>query len=250
MKIISLNTWGGIAGEKDLIDFFKRNKAVDVFCLQEVFNGGKGDATEKSEKIESKVYNLLSQVKDVLPNHECYFRPHLKDHYGLAIFIKKDIVVLEEGEQFVHKEKGYMPTGNMGYHARNVQYMKINSTGGNIYIINFHGLWNGMGKTDTEDRLAQSKNIIRFIQDLQANVVLCGDFNLRPDTESLRMIPRELHLRNLIEEYEIQSTRTSYYTKSEKFADYIFVAPTIKVKDFRVLPDEVSDHAPLLLEIQ
>jgi exonuclease III len=40
MKIISLNTWGGMAGRQPLLDFFVAHKDVDVFCLQEIWNGG------------------------------------------------------------------------------------------------------------------------------------------------------------------------------------------------------------------
>ena len=36
--------------------------------------------------------------------------------------------------------------------------------------------------------------------------------------------------------------------RTELFADYILVSPDIVVKHFQVLPDEVSDHAPLLVE--
>ncbi|MGH7175090.1 MAG: endonuclease/exonuclease/phosphatase family protein, partial [Minisyncoccia bacterium] len=56
-------------------------------------------------------------------------------------------------------------------------------------------------------------------------------------------------MRNLIEEYKITSTRTSFYDETEKFADYAFVSPEAKVLDFKVLPEEVSDHAALYLEI-
>lgn len=52
-------------------------------------------------------------------------------------------------------------------------------------------------------------------------------------------------MRNLIKEYGVTSTRTSHYTKDEKFADYAFITQGIKVKDFKVLPDEFSDHTPL-----
>jgi endonuclease/exonuclease/phosphatase family metal-dependent hydrolase len=249
MKIISLNTWGGIAGADGLIVFFKDHQYVDVFCLQEVFNGGEGDSAEKQEKIESKVYNLLSLLEEALPNHHCYFRPHLKEYYGLLMCVKKDIELLEEGEHFVHKEKGYVPEGiSTGHHARNIQYVKLNRNGNNLYIINFHGLWNGKGKTDTDDRIQQSKKIIEFTNSISDNFVLIGDFNLRPDTRSLKLF-EEAGMRNLIKEYAITSTRTSHYTKDEKFADYAFVSEGIPVKDFKVLSDEVSDHAPLYLEI-
>jgi endonuclease/exonuclease/phosphatase family metal-dependent hydrolase len=55
-------------------------------------------------------------------------------------------------------------------------------------------------------------------------------------------------LRNLVAEFGVASTRTSLYTRPEKFADYVFVSAGVEVRGFRVLPDEVSDHAPLMLE--
>lgn len=76
--------------------------------------------------------------------------------------------------------------------------------------------------------------------------ILCGDFNLRPDTESMNII--EQGMNNLIKINNISSTRTRYYKKEEKFADYILTSPDIVVNEFAVLSDEVSDHAPLYLD--
>ena len=59
----------------------------------------------------------------------------------------------------------------------------------------------------------------------------------------------EQHLRNLTREYAVTSTRSSHYSKNGKFADYIFTSADVRVLDFHVLEDEVSDHLPLLLEI-
>ena len=77
--------------------------------------------------------------------------------------------------------------------------------------------------------------------------MLCGDFNLAPDTQSLRML-EAAGLRNLVAEFGVTSTRTSLYRRPERFADYVFVSPGVDVSAFRVLPDEVSDHAPLMLQ--
>ncbi len=77
-----------------------------------------------------------------------------------------------------------------------------------------------------------------------------GDFNLLPDTESIRMISNNLGCLNLIDKYNIKSTRTSLYKKPLRFADYVFVSNNIKLKEFKVLPDEISDHSPLFLEIE
>jgi len=140
-----------------------------------------------------------------------------------------------------------VPEEDLGNHARNIQYVTLETIRGLITVINFHGLWNGQGKGDSEERLTQSENILNFVKGLSNDFILCGDFNLLPETKSLKML-EEHGLRNLIKEYGITSTRTSFYTKPERYADYIFTTKGMEVKEFKVLPEEVSDHSALLLE--
>jgi endonuclease/exonuclease/phosphatase family metal-dependent hydrolase len=255
MKLVTLNTWGGKIREP-LLDFLRTHKdEVDIFCFQEVLN------CESSEKFEKEVahtehkadratfYDLYSVLAEVLETHQGYFRPHFKEWYGLAIFVRKGIKVLEEGEHFVFKEKGHIPEGDVGFHARNIQYVAVETPAGLRTVVNFHGLWNGNGKTDTDDRLAQSTKIVEFMKDIETPIILCGDFNLLPDTKSIEVI-ENTGLRNLVKEHNVTSTRTSFYTKQDKYADYIFTSPQITVKNFSVLPHEVSDHAALLVEFE
>ena len=89
--------------------------------------------------------------------------------------------------------------------------------------------------------------MIDFLKTVDGEVILCGDFNLLPDTESIKKFS-DFGLRNLIYENNITSTRTSFYTKQDKFADYVFVSEGISVEEFKVLPDEVSDHSALYLD--
>ncbi len=254
MQIISLNTWGGRAGKEKLLDFFKQNKDVDVFCLQEIWSAPydhlEGSAAGGLAIDHSNIMvHGLQEISEVLSSHAPHFRPHHLDNYGLLMLIKKKLSVEEEGEFWVYKEKGYVPEGDVGGHARNVQYATVITPYGPRTIMNFHGLWNGHGKTDSPDRLTQSKHIVDFVTTLPTPFALCGDFNLLPDTESLAILERS-GMRNLVKEYGITSTRTSYYNKPEKFADYVLVGQGLAVKDFRVLPDEVSDHCPVSITIE
>jgi exonuclease III len=255
MKIVSLNTWGGRAGRKGLMKFFDNYKdEIDIFCLQEIwsapyenFNGHPAGG-KKIDHEEIMIYGM-QDISEVLSGHSGFFRPHFLENYGLFMLAKNNLPIKAEGELFVFKEKGHVPSGDIGTHARNIQYVTTELNGRSLTVINFHGLWNGKGKTDSEDRIEQSKKILEFTSTLEGDYVLCGDFNLLPDTQSIKLF-EDTGLRNLIKEYGITSTRTSHYTKEEKFADYIFVTPDIQVKEFKVLPDEISDHAPLLLEIE
>lgn len=253
MKVISLNTWGGRAEKEKLLSFFDKHKVdTDIFCLQEIWaapyrhlEGYKagGKEIEHSEIMTKGLQEISELLSDFVP----YFRPHHGDNYGLLMLVKKDIKVGVEGEIFVHKHKDYLPEGDIGNHARNIQFITTDYNSSPVTIINFHGLWNGQGKGDSDDRLNQSEKIREFIETLQGDIVLCGDFNLLPNTQSIKML-EDTGLRNLITENNITSTRTSFYTKPEKFADYVFTSKGIHINDFKVLPDEISDHSALYLE--
>jgi endonuclease/exonuclease/phosphatase family metal-dependent hydrolase len=91
--------------------------------------------------------------------------------------------------------------------------------------------------------------IVNFMNLFDCPKILMGDFNLLPDTESIKII-EAAGLRNLIKEFGITETRTELYKKKLRFADYAFVSPEIKVKDFKVLPDVVSDHSPQYLDFE
>ncbi len=248
MKIMTLNTWGGRTGKDTLLAFFEKyREAVDIFCLQEMWRAPYEDLLGVDQS--SVMTRGLQEITAILEEHfEVFFHPHHNEDYGLALFVRKSIPLLEVGERFVHKYKEFVPEDNAGKHARNIQYVKIGEAHTPLTVINFHGLWNGQGKGDTEDRIIQSQNIIDFLKEQKGEIVFCGDFNLVPETKSLKMF-EEFGLRNLITENQITSTRTSLYTKSEKYADYVFVSPGIHVESLEVLPEEVSDHAALLLEI-
>ncbi len=255
MKILSLNTWGGRAGKERLLSFLmEQSKDVDVFCLQEIWSApythleGVNAGGLELKNRDTMVYGK-QEIADALSGHEYFFHPHHGNHYGLMMLVRKGMDILGSGDVFVYKDRGHIPEGDVGNHARNIQYVTFMHNGAQSTVINFHGLWNGKGKTDSDERILQSENIVRFIEQLNGEVVLNGDFNLLLDTDSIKIL-EEAGLRNLIREYGIISTRTSYYTKPEKFADYTFVSDGVKVIDFRVLTTEVSDHSPLLLEIE
>lgn len=246
MKIVSLNTWGGRLGES-LLSFFTKHAEMDIFLLQEVFQ----DATDKTCWNETCRPNLFQEIAALLPEHVGIFAPSVVHEWGQAAFVKKTIKLTGQGDVFVHHTMDSLDGRDGTAIGRNVQWLKVDQGQEKpLFLLNFHGAWTGIDKNDTPERLEQSKKIIAFVRSLDGQVILCGDFNLNPDTESLQMIMRETGLRNLILEKGVSSTRTVFYAKPGKFADYMLVSPGIQVQDFRVLPDEVSDHTPLFLACQ
>ena len=87
--------------------------------------------------------------------------------------------------------------------------------------------------------------IVDYIDKLKGPIVLCGDFNLKPESESLELINAKLV--NHAKERGVLTTRTPLTYKTE-VCDYIFTSPNIQVKDFQILDDIASDHKALLIE--
>ncbi len=251
MKIISLNTWGGRARKDDFLSFFASHaNTTDVFCLQEVWSESSQDldAHIVPEGGHHIMFYERQEIAAVLPNHIAYYRPNRQDKFGLLMMVHKKLAVVQEGEVVVYEhKKGDVFDGDVGNHVRNMQFVTLKGTSGPLTIMNVHGLWNSRGKMDCAERLEQSEKIIDFATHVHHPCIIAGDFSVLPDTASIKMF-EDSGFRNLIKEYNILSTRTSYYSMPDKFSDYVFVTKDITVTAFSVLPDEVSDHAPLLIE--
>jgi endonuclease/exonuclease/phosphatase family metal-dependent hydrolase len=239
MKLMTLNIWGGHI-KKPLLEFVNSHRDIDIFCFQEVYSNA---STKISTEDREVSLNIFLELQSILTEHNAFFRPVVDGIYGIGMLVKKDIDVLDEGEVLIHDNPNY--SGRGPTHSRNLQWLQYKSENVIHSVLNVHALWNGQGKTDTPARIAQSKKIQEFISTIKTPKILCGDFNLRPDTESIKLI--ENGMNNLITKYNIQSTRSSLYPKEERFADYIFVSPEVTINSFEVLNMEVSDHLPLLL---
>lgn len=245
---MTLNMWGGILSER-FPDFFDKHKDVDIFCFQEVYRGAqekKNDEFIKIWDISKDSLNLFEDLKEILPEYVGYFRPHVEDFYGLAIFVRKNIAVVEEGDIWIYGTGEYKETG---VHSRNLQYVDLKVEDVILRIANVHGIWiPETDKLDIPERLEQTRIILEFLKQKEIPVVLVGDFNLRPETQSLQAIEREYT--NLLPKYGITDTRTSFYTKECRYADYVFVSDDIKDTKLEVATEEVSDHAALVLDFE
>lgn len=239
-ELVSLNIWGGHV-KQPLVNFIKSNQQVDIFCLQEVYHKAQHKISTDDKEVS---LNIFSELQERLPEHEGYFLPVVDGFYGIGMFVRKEIDVISHGAVSIHENPSYIGKGPT--HGRSLQWVECQSRGNKFYISNVHGLWNGEGKSDSLSRITQSKKIRAFVNSLKHPHILCGDFNLKPDTESLKIVDSGMH--NMITLHNIASTRTSYYSKKERFADYIITSPDIHVNSFKVMPDEVSDHSPLQLK--
>lgn len=243
MKLISLNVWLGKLKDP-LIEFIRREaETTEIFCFQEM-------VSSLSNSPES---DLFSTVAKCLPGFQGFFEATQYEEeridVGLATFVKRVDVIDKEGDFFVYRTRNSMVGDDGRTMGRNAQFIKFPKSGKEYTVINFHGLWSGEERLDSEDRINQSKKLKEFLNTLGGTKIVCGDFNLSRDTKSLAILDEGM--RNLIKESGVTSTRPErYFPYADKFCDYILVDKDVKVNDFKVLQDEVSDHLALVLDFE
>lgn len=242
MKILQLNIWGGKL-EKQIADLLNRESA-DVVCLQEVVSIDGG---------ESFFFLDLKEIQKATGYEHVYHTPshHFnmmkrKAKWGNAILSRFPFDDKKEVYTYKEPTKDFDFLEDTDYNAgRSLQHVVIETEEGKLNILNHHGYHIGSHKNGDEETLRQCGLIADYAKSLGERVVLCGDFNLTPESESLEQINKILV--NHAKEQSILTTRTPLTHKTE-VCDYIFTSPDIKVKDFQVLDDIASDHKALTIE--
>lgn len=263
---MSLNAWGGRLHSR-LISYLSEEKP-DVLCLQEVTQST--EAPEEwltyrdGDHILPQRANLFREVSDALPEYAAIFCPSaqgflwdgddiLPSRWGIATYVHPSHAVIGQVQGFVHKQ--YSPDG-FGVHPRprNAHAIRLYDHVADriVTVTQMHGLRDPAGKSDTPERSRQAErllNIAAAITHPDDMAVICGDFNVEPGSETFRLTA-EAGFIDLVTEHGHAGTRTSYYEKPGRFADYMLVSDEDSVRDFCVVREpEVSDHCPLLLEL-
>lgn len=246
---MTLNTWGCKVPE--IFEYIKQKADdIDVFCFQEILSNGIG-VTERGEPKDS-----LQKIDALLPSHTGYFLSYgdggyysqnnssLDFQYGLAVYARKSLSQgTAEGVPL------YTLEGKWSEYTKKVAAgLLLSIPVDSFLVVNIHGLWEeGSYKKDTDIRFEQLRIIEEYLGQFDEPKILCGDFNVLPDTKFLKTLDGSYD--NLITKYGISSTRSTLYEKELRFADYMMVDKTIPIINCSVDDIAVSDHLPLIAEI-
>src|SRR5690606_16544092 len=120
------------------------------------------------------------------------------------------------------------------YNIRNLQHATFRVEGTSLHVLNHHGHHIRQHKNGDAETVRQCGMIHDYIEKLDGRVVLTGDFNLAPDSESMKQL--NITLTNHCIETGLLTTRTPLTHKAE-VCDYIFTNDQVSVQDFRALDD-------------
>lgn len=228
MQIMCLNGWGGKlhAG----LTSYLRDASPDVLCLQEVVHtpGAQKEwlTYRDGDHVLPQRANFFRDVCAALPDHVAIFCPAAQgvlwdgdravaSQWGLATFVRSGFPVIGQAQDFVHKDfsaQGY------GAHPRSRSAHAVRifdfDRGLPVTIAHMHGLRDLRGKIDTPERLDQAGKFeapARGVARPDERLVLCGDFNVEPDSETLAYL-HGTGLRELVAASGTTGTRSSHYT--------------------------------------
>lgn len=241
MKLLQANIWGGRL-QNQFIHILEKEQA-DFICLQEAVSTN-GDAL------------ILANLKDVekrVGYEHSFFSPVFDFNlmqktagFGNAILSRQPFKSTEAVfTRLEHKENFDFDSDD--YNIRNFQHASVEVNGKTLHILNHHGHHIHQHKNGDAETMRQCGVIVDYIKSLDGEVILTGDFNLAPHSESLEQINQVL--KNLSIEYKLETTRNQLTSKTE-VCDYIFVSPGIQVQNFFASDYLFSDHKGLILEFE
>jgi endonuclease/exonuclease/phosphatase family metal-dependent hydrolase len=259
-----VNTWGGALAD-ELIAWLPGSGA-DVVCLQEVTrtSGLTGwTRFEDGERALPQRADLFDDVRSAMPRHQAIFLAsdsgpvyddtggrHRQD-FGLATLVAEQLPVVGVDSTFVHGQFVDHVEWTVADRPRIALAVCTvdRDAGRSVWVVQVHGLRDPAGKADSAARRGQAERLaelVRRVRTPQDLVVVCGDFNLLPDSETFEILA-EVGLTDLV---GAADTRTSHYPKPVRHASYLLVSDVAAVERFEILAGpEVSDHRALILDI-
>lgn len=256
MKLLDLNIGIKLDNNKEVLAFIKSEDA-DICTFQEAMNGTQDScfdmftSANKIIDIKNYPYNAFAPLfiaKGITKDGNMVRVFGGKAEQGCLLVSKYNIK--DHKNQFYYNEYRYEYDATHFREedwCRSIQNAIIDIDGKELQIINVHGIWN-KDKVGDDRTIEQSRFILNNIRE-DIPVIVVGDFNLLPDTESIKILNDKLI--NLIEEYNIKSTRPTFndgLDVGNLVCDYVFVNDKVKVNDFKVINSNISDHLPIIMD--
>lgn len=237
---MTLNVWQGRL-ERVLLKHLETID-VDFACMQEAveYDGQPAGLASSYNKVGNSLH-LNSQFFSPLTSMKLGSK---KINFGNVTYSKfpfsETSTIFTRGEY-----KDDFDFDEDDYNVRAFQHSLVEIDGKKLHLLNHHGYHIDAHKLGDEETMRQVRQITDYIKQLDGAVILCGDFNLAPESESIQYLNGLL--RNLSTDYSLKTTRSRLTYKNE-VCDYIFVNEKIQVKDFSMDETIISDHNALVLE--
>ena len=244
MKLLQLNVWMGRLA-RQIVPLIEREQP-DIITAQEVFDAD-GEIV-----FPDNTFDIAEQIRRAGGYDYVYFSPTWDMQvsgqtvqFGNATFSKFPIIrsetVFTSGEA-MHD----MTADSYVMNTRNAQFVTLQVGDSTILIVNHHGYWEA-NPTGSEASVAAMQHVIDKLRTFGTMpIVIAGDMNINPNTAGMRLFDGLAE--DLTATYNIPSTLSVLGKAQDVACDHILVNSLVRVSDFHVFDDLVSDHKALMLE--
>lgn len=238
----------------DKILAFIKKENPDILALQEA-QSGKGKALPQN-------FRTIELFKQNLEYKNYYYSPSFAERTQYGLVDNGSLIIstlpFESTKtifiEFYYRRRG-MGTNSDKYTKqnikdflntpRNLQWADITVGKSTVSVFNLHGIWGTDGK-DNPRRLKMGEKIIEEIKKKE-NVILAGDFNMQPETQTIHRI--EKYVKNVFKD-KLKSTFNMKRKTNPELAsaavDMVFASDSLKIIDRYCPKVDVSDHLPLV----
>lgn len=243
-KFTNLNIWLGGKLLDSVLDFLSKENA-DILTLQEVFNGS-GNELPKNERTIEILKNELNYKYSFFS--KCFMDEATQGKVDRGNAILSHFPIIKTADVFYDRPYGTYSENRpqeFPFFPRTIQHAEIQINNKIVNVFNTQGIW-GLDGNDNERRLQMSKTILNQIKG-KKNVILAGDFNVKPNTRTINNI--EKVLKNVFKD-ELKTTFNMKRKTNPGYAtavvDMIFISKNIEVISHDCPQVDISDHLPLV----
>ncbi len=264
MLLLSLNVALFETNNEKLYKFLLTQKP-DIVCLQEIAQGkdpnvdpvylSKPFIDKATKNLRHSFFGPTWEIKEF---HMTNF--HQRDNFDFDFggflksgnLIKTEFKILQKSNVFISHKHIKVTDWSIWpkVQSKAVQVVDLQLPNSKkLRILNYHGIWT-KEKIGNQDTLKACQKINQLAKEVNYPVIITGDFNLFPDTESMQVFKDFI---SLVDQYGIKTTRPGTNELSHlkrNVVDYILVSPGIKINSFQIPNSDVSDHLPLILDFE
>lgn len=243
-KFVNLNIWIGGRLLDSALDFLSKENA-DILTLQEVFNGS-GNELPKNERTIEILKNRLNYKYSFFS--KCFMDEATQGKVDRGNAILSRFPIVKTNDIFYDRPYGVYSENrpqDFPIFPRTVQKAEIQIDNKIVNVFNTQGIW-GLDGDDNERRLKMSRTILDQVKG-KKNVILAGDFNVKPNTKTINNIEKVLI--NVFKD-ELKTTFNMKRKTNPGYAaaavDMIFISKNIEVINHDCPQVDISDHLPLV----
>ncbi len=250
IKVISLNIWCGGELFDEIVAFLKEQDA-DIVALQEVYNGNDSQLANKyqsmrrlQERLQYPHAAFVEAYRETIPKGKV---PHGNAVFSKFPIINSSMIYLAEPmeEDFEYQDI----SEHWPLLPAPLQQVTLDTSNGQLNIFNIHGVWDLDGDNYSERRQRMSEVILAQIKGIP-NVIVMGDTNAKASNPAMRNL--EAYLKPVFGE-ELGTTFNLRHKTNPGYAtaavDLMYVSPEITVVSKAAPPVDISDHLPLVVEL-